>query len=172
MPRVHISGSQNNLSIGVGLDEFLCKGASRPVTDRLEIVFVSQRRSLFVYIIYGIELPGSHQAAGPIPFCQTRPLHRTWRPKHHATSSSPEGSQHWRTSCGSTCHNPDARGLCEELEYRSQFDIAFFFYFTYDFFIHVDLLTHMQYRYGQHQGPVPSLAQCGGTCDGQCLCRW
>ena len=35
MPRVHITGRQNNLSIRVGLNELLCKSASRPVADGL-----------------------------------------------------------------------------------------------------------------------------------------
>lgn len=35
MPRVHITGSQDDLGVGVRLNEFLSKGTSRPVTDSL-----------------------------------------------------------------------------------------------------------------------------------------
>lgn len=35
MPRVHITGSQDNLGVGVRLDKLLSKGTSRPVTDSL-----------------------------------------------------------------------------------------------------------------------------------------
>lgn len=37
MPRVDITGGQDDLGIGVGFDQFLCKGASRPVTDGLAV---------------------------------------------------------------------------------------------------------------------------------------
>lgn len=37
MPRVHITGRQDDLRVGIGLDELLSEGTSRPVTDSLAV---------------------------------------------------------------------------------------------------------------------------------------
>lgn len=37
MPWVHVTGSQNDLRIGIGLDQLLRKGTGRPVTDGLAV---------------------------------------------------------------------------------------------------------------------------------------
>lgn len=44
MPRVHITSRQNYFSVGVGLDEFLSKGTSGPVTDSLLHISPSSTR--------------------------------------------------------------------------------------------------------------------------------
>lgn len=37
VPWVDITGGQNDFSVGVGFDQFLCKGTGRPVTDGLAV---------------------------------------------------------------------------------------------------------------------------------------
>lgn len=37
MPRINITGSQNDLGIGIGLDELFGKGTGRPITNSLAV---------------------------------------------------------------------------------------------------------------------------------------
>lgn len=52
MPRVHITGGQDNLGIGVRLDKLLSKGTSRPVTDSLVQLAQDQPFSKIFNIAY------------------------------------------------------------------------------------------------------------------------
>ena len=73
VPGVDVTGSEDDLGVGVGFNQFLRESASGPVAhslNKLAIVHFVRRQ---------IDLPGNHPKAGPIPCAQTRQHLHTWR---------------------------------------------------------------------------------------------
>lgn len=67
MPRVDISGGQDDLGVGVGFDQLLCEGAGGPVTDGLA---VAQQLVPFLAaeftdaVVFGVQGIVPHEAVG------------------------------------------------------------------------------------------------------------